>query len=231
MLSAPGFVGTNWIICIPVWDKTWLENLTGGYWREYGRGNSWIPILEVAINFLLELNGSGTMVLQGDWVQLEQSDMRLFLNTDKIPREEFWCATIDEMRYVIKKPHAAVLAEKKWGVGFPRNGHVKAVKVGCLAMVHEKWMDSSLPCQKGTTENMQTHWRCKCTGALLPDWCRHPTPEPATPTPRMPPVPPCYHEGAHSSQIQGVPCRYVYIYSALPNAQSFNLDPYVKDIM
>jgi hypothetical protein len=47
----------------------------------------------------------------------------------------------------------------------------------------------------------------------------------------MPPVPPSDHEGAHSSQIHGLPPRYVYIYYALPNTHSFNLDAYAKDNM
>jgi saccharopine dehydrogenase-like NADP-dependent oxidoreductase len=106
-----------------------LENLTGGYRRKYGRGNSSMLIWEVETNFLQELNGSGTMVWQGASVQLEQSDMRLVFSPDKIPREELWWATIDEMQYLIQIPHATVLAETKWGVVFPRHGKAESGKV------------------------------------------------------------------------------------------------------
>jgi hypothetical protein len=64
---------------------------------------------------------SSTMARQGGWVQLEQSDMRLALNMAKMAEEGFSRATIEEMKYLIKKPRTEVREEKKRGVEFP--GH------------------------------------------------------------------------------------------------------------
>jgi len=45
----------------------------------------------------------------------------------------------------------------------------------------------------------------------------------------MPPPPPSDNLEAQGSQIEGVPLGDVYIHTALPNPQLFNLDPYAKD--
>jgi len=53
--------------------------------------------------------------------------------------------------------------------------------------------------------------------------------EPAFPPPRMPGVPASDNEVAQSSDIEGVPPRYVYVHTPFPNPQFFNLDAYTKD--
>jgi hypothetical protein len=51
---------------------------------------------------------SATMARQGGQVQLEQSNMRLALNMAKMAKEGFSRATIEETKYLIKKPRAEV---------------------------------------------------------------------------------------------------------------------------
>jgi hypothetical protein len=56
---------------------------------------------------------SATIARQGGRVQLEQSDMRLALNTAKITKGGFLHATVEETQQLIKKPPAEVREEKK----------------------------------------------------------------------------------------------------------------------
>ena len=56
---------------------------------------------------------SATIVRRGGRVQLEQSDMRLWLNMAKMAKEGFSRAAIEETKYLIKRPHAKVRKEKK----------------------------------------------------------------------------------------------------------------------
>ena len=58
-----------------------------------------------------------------------------------------------------------------------------------------------------------------------------PPPQPAPLRPRTPPVPPDDSERTQSSETDGVPPRYLYIHTALPSSQFFNLHPYAKDHM
>jgi len=51
---------------------------------------------------------SATMVRQGGWVQLEQSEMCLALNMAKMPKGGFLRAAIEETQLLIKTPHAEV---------------------------------------------------------------------------------------------------------------------------
>jgi hypothetical protein len=46
-----------------------------------------------------------------------------------------------------------------------------------------------------------------------------------------PPVPSDNSERTQSSETEGVPPKYLYIHTPLPNARLFILDPYVKDCM
>jgi len=61
---------------------------------------------------------SSTKARQGGWVQLELSNMRLAINMARMAKEGFLCATIEEMKYLIKKPRAVVREETKRGVEF-----------------------------------------------------------------------------------------------------------------
>jgi len=51
---------------------------------------------------------SATMAKKGGWVQLEQSDMRLAWNMAKMAKGGLLHAAIEEMQYMIQKPHADV---------------------------------------------------------------------------------------------------------------------------
>jgi len=60
---------------------------------------------------LLVFNMSATMARQADWVQLEQSDMRLALNLAKMAKGGFLRAALEESQLLIKKPRAKVQEE------------------------------------------------------------------------------------------------------------------------
>jgi len=153
---------------------------------------------------------SATMARQGGWVQLEQSDMCLAINMAQMAKGRFSRTTIEEMQYLIKKPRATVREETKRGVEFPGHNKVMAAIGRHPAMVLENQMDGRLPCQNGTAKNPQTCWRHNGTG--------EPPPDPAPPPPEMPPAPSGANQGAHHSEIEGVPPGYVYIHTPLPNA-------------
>jgi len=102
-------------------------------------------------------------------VQLEQSDMCLALNIAKMAKGGLSRATVQEMQFPIKKPRAEVREEKKWGVEFPGHNNVKTAMERHPAMLWEDQTDGSLPCQNGTAQNPQTHWRHKGTGAPAPE--------------------------------------------------------------
>ena len=45
----------------------------------------------------------------------------------------------------------------------------------------------------------------------------------------LPTAPPGDNEWAQGSQFEGVPPRYLYIHTGLPNSQLLNFDAYAKD--
>jgi len=147
--------------------------------------------------------------------------MRLPSNMAKVAKEGFSRAAIEETQQLIKKPCSEVREGKKQGVMFPGHNNVKAAMEMHPAMVHESQMDGCLPCKNGTAKNLQTHRRCKGTGAAPP--------RPVPPRLSMQSAPPGDSERSQSSETGGVPPGYVYIYTSLPSTQSFNLDPYAKD--
>jgi len=151
---------------------------------------------------------SATMARQAGRVQLEQSDMRLALNMDKMGKEGFSCTAIEEMKYLIKKPRAEVQEEKSQGIEFPRPKMVKAAIQRHLAMLRQNQTSSCLPCQNGITMNLQTCWRRNGMGASPPDRRREPTPEPTPPLPATPPAPTGKTSGVQSSQIVSLPAGY-----------------------
>jgi len=163
------------------------------------------------------------MARQGGWVQLELSDMRLALKMAKMAKEGFSRATTEETQRLVKKPHAEVWEEKKWGVVFPGRNKVKAAIERNPAMVRENRTDGCLPCQNGTAKNPQTRWRRRGMGA--------PPPQLAPPRAGMPVAPPDDNERTQSSETEGVPPRYLYIHTPLPSAPFFNHDPHPKDCM
>ena len=146
-------------------------------------------MLEAATNVLYVFKNLATMARQGGWVQLQQSDMCLALNMGKMAKEGFLRAAIEETKYLVKNPRAQVQEEKKWGVEFPGQKMERAVIERPQDMLRQNHTSGCLPCQNGTTMNLQTCCRCKGTGAPSPDQCRQPTPEPTPPLPGTPPAP------------------------------------------
>jgi len=69
---------------------------------------------------------SATMARQGDRVYLEQFTVRHALNTAKMAKGGFSCATIEETQFPIHKPWPRVQEEKNWGVEFSGRKNVKA---------------------------------------------------------------------------------------------------------
>jgi len=169
------------------------------------------------------------MARQGGRVRLEQSDIRLALNMAKMGKGGFLHATIDETHFLFKKPWAKVQEEQNPGVEFLGHNIVKAALERHPTMLDENQTDGCLPCQNGTAQKPQTRWRCKGMGAPQLERLRQPTPEPTPPPPKLAPVPPGDNEGAHVTEIQGVPPGYVYIHTPLPCAQFLNLEAYAKD--
>jgi len=162
------------------------------------------------------------MARQGGRVQLGQSDMCLALNTAKMAKEGVLRATIEETKYLIKKPRAEVREEKKWRVEFPGHKKVQAAIQRHLAMLRRNQMSGCLPCQNGTAKNPQTRWRPKETGTPPPDRCRERTPERTPPLPGMPPAPTANTSEAQPSQIVNLPAGYMYSHIALPCAEFFD---------
>ena len=172
---------------------------------------------------------SATMARQGDWVQLELSDMHLPLSVAKLAKGGFSCSGIGETQYRLNNPQATVQKEMLRGVEISGHKHVMAAMKRHPVMLQENRLDGCLPCQNGTAQNPQTLWRHERTGAPQPERLRQPTPNPMSHPPRTPPVPPSDNEGAQTSEIEGVPLRYVYIHTPHPSAQFFNFDAYAKD--
>jgi len=90
----------------------------------------------------------------------------------KMAKGGFSRATMEEMQYLIKKPHAEVEEESNWGDEFLGRRKVKAAIGIHPAMVHDHNIDSCLPCKNGTAKRQQTRWRSIRTGAPQSDRCR-----------------------------------------------------------
>jgi hypothetical protein len=164
---------------------------------------------------------SATMARQGGRVQLEQSDMRLALNTGKMATGGFSRARIAETQQLIKKPCTEVREEKKRGVEFLGHQKVKAATERHPAMVYKNHTAGCFPSQNGTANNPVTRWRRKGTAA--------PPPLPAAPPPGIPPAPPRDAVGKESYEMEGMPSRCVYMHSPLPNTRFFNNNAFAKE--
>jgi len=169
------------------------------------------------------------MTRQWGQVQLEQSDMRLALNSAKLATGGFLHAAEEKMQHVIRKPWAHVRKQKKWGVESPGHNNVKSAMVKHPAMLRENLPEGYLPGQNATALNQQTCWRHKLTGAPPPDQLRQPTPQPTPRPPRMPSLPPSNNEDARLSKIEGMPPRHLCGHSALPCTRCFTYDKYTED--
>jgi len=93
---------------------------------------------------------SATMARQGGRVQLEQSDMRLALNLDKVTKGDLSRTAMKQTQHLIKKPRAEVCEEKMRGNEFPGHKTVMAAIERHLAMVPEYQTDSYPHCYNGT---------------------------------------------------------------------------------
>jgi hypothetical protein len=171
---------------------------------------------------------SATMARQGGRVQLEQSDMPLVLNMAKVAKSRFSRAAVEETQYWIKKPHAVVREDKKWGVDFPGHNTVKAAIASHPAMLHQNHMPGCVSSQNGTPQNPQTRWRCKGIGAPPPNRRRQqnpePTPEPTPPLTGTPLASNGNTSGDQPFKIINLPPRYTYSHTSLRCAESFTLN-------
>jgi len=166
---------------------------------------------------------SAAMARQGGRVQLEQSDMHLAVNMDKIAKEGYSRAAIHGTKYRIKKPHAKVCGEKILGGKFPGHKKGKAAIERHPAMLRQNHTSSCLPYQHGTAKHPQICCRCKGTDASPPDERAQLTPHPTPPTLI------CNNSGAQRSRFVNLPPGYRYSHTALRCAEFFNFDPSAQD--
>jgi hypothetical protein len=141
--------------------------------------------------------------------------MLLALNMAKMAKEGFWCAAIDETKYLTKTPSAEVQDEKKRGVVFPGHKKVNTAILGHPAMLRQNQMSGCLPCQNGTAMNSQTGWKCNGTGAAPPPRRRERIPE------LTPPAPTGNTSGTQPADMVNMAAGYIYWHSALPCAGCF----------
>jgi hypothetical protein len=99
------------------------------------------------------------MCKQAGRVQLEQSDLRLAMNT--IDKSNFGLtpANINETLEIIRKPRAELREEKRRGVQFEGHKNVKSVLQVHPAMNKAKQLTGCLPCQNGIANNPATRWK------------------------------------------------------------------------
>jgi len=169
------------------------------------------------------------MARQGDWVQLEQSDMRLCLNMAKMAKGGFSHAAIEETQLLIKNPQADALDEMNHRAQFHGHNNVHGAMVRHSAMLHECQSDGCLPWHNGTALNLQTRWMLNGTGTPALDWLRQSTPELTPHPPGIPSLPPADNHEAQDSEIEGVPPGYLYICTALLCSRIGNRDEYTDN--
>ena len=104
---------------------------------------------------------SATRAKQGGRVQLEQSNMRLAFDMAKMTSPRISHVAIEEMQSLIKKRHAKVQEEKKWGVEFPGHKKVIAAIERQTAMLCQNHTAGCLRFQTGPILNSQIHWHLK----------------------------------------------------------------------
>ena len=190
-------------------DEDGFNHLRGGCGGVYGRGNSYIPLLEDPTDFLSVCNMSATIARQGVRIQLKQLDTRLALNMANVAKEAFSRTAIQESKYLIKAPRTKVRAEKKQGVVFPGHKKVMAAIERHPAMLCQNHMPRCLPCQNCTTKNPQTCYRRKGSGEPSPERCRQPTLELMPPLRSTPRAPTTNNARAQHSQLITLLAGYV----------------------
>jgi hypothetical protein len=176
---------------------------------------------------------SATIVRQGVWEQLEQSDICLALNMAKMAKGGYLQATMEQTQQLIKKLCTQVQEEKMREVEFPGHKKMQAAIERHAAMVYKNHTNSFLPRQNGTTKNPQAPWRGKGTGAPPPEL---PATTPGTVTPPVipplhgtPSLPLGYTDRHEHYEIEGMPSSCVYIHSLLPNTHFLNHTAYAND--
>ena len=101
---------------------------------------------------------------------------------------------------------------------------MKTEMIRHLAMLRKNETDSHHPCQSGTALNHQSCCMHKDISAWPPDRLSRLTLDPTPCPPRTPPVRFVHNDGAHISDINGVPPGYLCIHAPLPCTQFVNLD-------
>lgn len=108
-------------------------------------------------------NIAAAMCKQAGRVQLEQSDLRLAINTiDKAINGLTW-TNCQETVNIIRKPRAELREEKRKGITFEGHKSVKAVLGTHPAMVYENQGRGCLVCQDGIAHNPDTRWKRRGT--------------------------------------------------------------------
>jgi hypothetical protein len=128
------------------------------------------------------------------------------LNMAIMAQRWFSRSGIEEKQQLLKKPHAEVWEEKKWGVQFQGHNRVKAAMERHLAMVRENQMEGCLPSPNGTGRHPQRLRRRKGEGA--------PRSRRAPSSPESPAGP---SDDDDSSETEGMPPAYIYIHTAFPS--------------
>jgi hypothetical protein len=157
--------------------------------------------------------------------------MCLALNMAKMAKSGFLRTRTEETQYLFTQAWANVSGEKKRGIEFPGHEKVRAAMERHPAMIHQNYMDGSLPCQNGTVSNPQTCWRYKSTGSPPPVQLRHRTPDP-TPSPLgTPPAPPGPIQGIQRSQTNNLPATNADPLVPHLNTQPVNFDALTEESM
>jgi len=131
---------------------------------------------------------SATLARQGGRIQLEQSNMLLAWNMAKLGDGGFLYTAMEEIQYLITRPHGEAQEVRKGGVKSPGHGEMKSATEKHPPMVCENQIDSCLLYENGTAKNTQTQWRGNRTGAPPPDQPRELTPDPMPTPPRNQPA-------------------------------------------
>jgi len=155
--------------------------------------------------------------------------MRLALNVAKMAQGRFSHGAIEETKYLITIPRVEVRQENSRGVEFPGNEKVSAAIGRHPAMHRQNQTPRCLTCLYGTAHTLQTHWRCKGTGAPPPNRRRQQTPEPMPPLPRTPPTSPGITSDAQRLEIINLPAGYAHSHTSLPCGGSFARDTSAQD--
>jgi len=164
---------------------------------------------------------AATMAMQGDRVQLGQSDTCPASTMAKNAKGGFFCAEMKETQCPIKKPHAELRETKMWGVQFPGHENKRAAIERDQAILHQNHTAKWIPSPNGTAKNRQTCRRCNRPGVPLPNRCRQQIIQTMPPLPGRLPTPSGNISIVQCSQIINLLARYAYTNTSVHCAACF----------